>query len=88
VAKREIATLRKLQGHPNIIRLLNVFQHNQYIYLVFEKMQQTLLEALEESNGRGLHREQVRQLVFQIVRALDHMHSLNVTTSLTEDRPP
>ncbi len=64
VAKREIEALQTLQGHPNIIRLQQVFRHNLFIYLVFERMQQTLLEALEASNGKGLPREQVRQLVF------------------------
>jgi len=47
--------------------------------MVLEQMQQTLLEALQESKGGSLPKEVVRQLTFQMVKALSYMHSKNVT---------
>jgi serine/threonine protein kinase len=49
--------------------------------MVFELMQQTLLDVLQQSPGGKLDRETVRLIVYQMVKALDHMHSLNVSFS-------
>jgi serine/threonine protein kinase len=67
-----------MHGHPNIIRLLNTFQHQSKQFLVFELMQQNLLELVQKSPDGKLEKEQVRQLVFQMVKALIHMHKQNV----------
>ena len=42
---REVAALRALQ-HPNIIRLLEVIREGTTLYLVYEKCDLTLLDAL------------------------------------------
>ncbi|CDW84574.1 cyclin-dependent kinase-like 2 [Stylonychia lemnae] len=58
IAEREISVLKLMQGHPNIIKLLNSFQHNSKVFLVFELMHQTLLEMLQASPEGKLGREQ------------------------------
>lgn len=67
-----------MQGHPNIIKMLNSFQHNQKVFMVFELMNQTLLDMLQNSAEGKLEREQVRLIVYQMVKALEYMHSKNV----------
>lgn len=53
IAEREISVLKLLQGHPNIIKMLNSFQHNQKFFLVFELMQKNLLEIMQESQANS-----------------------------------
>ena len=46
--------------------------------MVFELMQQTLLDLLQNSTEGKLERELVRLIVFQMVKALAYIHSRNV----------
>lgn len=46
--------------------------------MVFELMNQTLLEMLQGSAEGKLEREQVRLIVYQMVKALAFMHARNV----------
>jgi serine/threonine protein kinase len=64
IAEREITILKLLQGHPNIIKILSTFKHNQKMFMVFELMQQTLLDLLQSQADGKLEREQVRLIVF------------------------
>jgi serine/threonine protein kinase len=48
-----------------------------HVFMVFELMQQTLLDVLQQAPGGKLERETVRLIVYQMVKALDHMHTLN-----------
>lgn len=50
--------------------------------MVFELMQQTLLDVLQQTTSGKLGRETVRLIVYQMVKALCHMHSLNVRGQL------
>ncbi len=59
LANREISILKLIQGHPNIIRLLNTFQHKSKLFMVFELMQNTLLDVLQLQPDGKLEREQV-----------------------------
>ncbi len=55
-----------------------------HVFMVFELMQQTLLDVLQQAPGGKLDRETVRLIVYQMVKALDHMHSLNVSFSFDQ----
>lgn len=57
-----------------------------HVFMVFELMQQTLLDVLQQAPGGKLERETVRLIVYQMVKALDHMHTLNVRDLLSTDR--
>lgn len=57
---------------------MSSFQHNSKVFIVFELMQQTLLDVLQNSIDGKLDREQVRLIVYQMVKALDFMHQRNV----------
>jgi serine/threonine protein kinase len=57
-----------------------------HVFMVFELMQQTLLDVLQQAPGGKLERETVRLIVYQMVKALDHMHTLNVRDLKSTDR--
>lgn len=57
-----------------------------HVFMVFELMQQTLLDVLQQAPGGKLERETVRLIVYQMVKALDHMHTLNVRDIISTAR--
>lgn len=62
--------------------MLEVFRRKRRFYLVFEFMDHTLLEELEEraaASGGGLGEATVRRHAFQIIRGLDFCHANNVS---------
>lgn len=46
------------------------FRRKNKLHLVFEYMDKTLLEVMEE-NTNGIETKQLRKLVFQILKAID-----------------
>ena len=50
--------------------------------MVFELMQQNLLDILQGTADGKLEREQVRLIVYQMVQALAFIHSKNVSKVL------
>jgi len=70
---REVKMLRALR-QENIVNLKEAFRRKQKLYLVFEYVEKTLLEILEE-HPRGLDAEAVRCYVHQLVRATHWCHS-------------
>lgn len=68
-ALREVKML-KVARHENIIRMKEAFRRKNKLHLVFEYMDKTLLEVMEE-NTNGIETKQLRKLVFQILKAID-----------------
>lgn len=60
-----------------MINLIEVFRRNKRIYLVFEYIEQNLLEEIEKSTN-GLGENKTREIMYQVVRGIDFMHSNNV----------
>ncbi|KAF4516924.1 hypothetical protein B566_EDAN008013, partial [Ephemera danica] len=81
MALREIRMLKKLR-HENLVSMLEVFRRKRRFYLVFEFMDHTLLEELEEraasTAGGGLGEATVRRHAFQIIRGLDFCHANSI----------
>ena len=71
-AYRELYALRNLQ-HQNVVALLESFKRRGKLYFVFEYVQKTLLQVIEESN-RGLDPELVRTFLYQILKAVAWCH--------------
>jgi cyclin-dependent kinase-like len=63
--------------HPNIVELKEAFRKKGIVYLVFEYVQNNLLEVLEKSPD-GLDPENIRLLLYQLLKGLAYMHSLNM----------
>ncbi|CAG0879108.1 unnamed protein product [Cyprideis torosa] len=76
IALREIRMLKKLQ-HENLVNLLEVFRRKRRLYLVFEYVDHTILEELED-HPKGLDSSIVREYTWQILRGIDYIHSQNV----------
>lgn len=67
----------KLFKHENIVRLLQVFREEEKLYLVFEYVERTVLEELESSPD-GIPLEKLKSITYQMVKALDFLHSHDI----------
>ena len=74
--QREVKMLRILR-HENIVELKEAFKRKNRVYLVFEFVDKTLLDVLEQSPN-GLDQEYIRKIIYQLVKALEYMHSFDV----------
>lgn len=73
---REIKILRMLD-HPNIVRLKQALRKKGIVFLIFEYCPYNLLEVIEK-NPQGLDPEMVKQIIYQLLKGIAYMHSLNV----------
>jgi len=69
--------LRKHSKGELQFRLTIILKRKGKLYLVFEFVDKTLLEILEEKTT-GLPQDTVRQYVFQLLKAIDYCHSAHV----------
>jgi serine/threonine protein kinase len=72
---REIQALRRLSPNPNIVKLLEVLydQPTGRLALVFELMDMNIYELIR-GRRQYLPEARVRHLMYQLVKAMDHMH--------------
>ncbi|XP_056432266.1 cyclin-dependent kinase-like 1 isoform X3 [Gadus chalcogrammus] len=75
-AQREIHILRGLR-HDNLVMLLDAWRYRRRWYLVFEFVERTVLEDLEQNPG-GLDPGLAKQYLYQILSALAFCHQNNV----------
>ena len=68
---KEVKSLRKIK-HPNVVKLLQVFRENEYLYLVFELMGKSLLKTINERNG--YNENEIRCIMAQILTGLNYVH--------------
>lgn len=73
---REVRVLKQLR-HDNIITLLEVFRRKGKLYLVFEYVERTILEVLEQ-RPHGLEDSEVRRYMYQLLRGVEYCHAHNV----------
>lgn len=69
--------LQKLR-HENLVNMLEVFRRKKRFFLVFEYLEHTVLEELEARAG-GLGFITSRKYCYQVLRALDFIHSHDVS---------
>ena len=72
---REIQALRRLSPNPNIVKLLEVLydQPTGRLALVFELMDMNIYELIR-GRRQYLPEARVKHLMYQLVKAMDHMH--------------
>lgn len=73
---REVAILSMLR-QENIVLLKDAFRRKGKLYLVFEYMDQNLLEVLE-ANPNGLPPDLVKLYIYQLVKAINWCHSSQI----------
>ena len=71
--QREIQILKLCQGHPNIVKLVDVFIDQLHIYIVMELMKGgELLERLQRRHS--FTEQQASTIIKQLVSAVSFMH--------------
>lgn len=73
---REVKILRML-NHNNIVKLKEAFRRKGKLYLVFEFMDNSLLEVIER-NQKGLEEEDIKWYVYQMLKAVEYLHSMEI----------
>lgn len=76
-ALNEVEALR-LVDHPNICRLVEYFEDGPYLWLVLELCDGEELCSLLLNQPRGLPEAEVSRLMAQMLRAVNHCHSLQL----------
>jgi mitogen-activated protein kinase 15 len=71
---REVMLLQELNGHDNIIRLLNVIkaENDVDLYLVFEHMEADLYNVIRAGILQEVHK---RFIIYQVLKSLKFIHS-------------
>ena len=69
----EVRALTKLK-HPFIVRLLEVVRESSALYMIFEVLEEDLSKMLRRRKGNPLTEDEVRNLSFQILTGLEHVH--------------
>lgn len=64
--------------HENLVNLIEVFRRKKRLYLVFEFVDNTILDELEKYPN-GLDEGYIRKILWQTFRGTDFCHSHNVT---------
>ncbi|ESR59144.1 hypothetical protein CICLE_v10017752mg [Citrus x clementina] len=71
---KEVKCLRKMNNHPNIVKLRNLVKEHEDVFIVFEYMESDLLKLMKERAGQNFSEDEVRNLCFQVFRGLHYMH--------------
>ncbi|EZG78389.1 cyclin-dependent serine/threonine protein kinase [Gregarina niphandrodes] len=72
-AIREIALLKELQHHPNIVRLHDVLHTDRRLFLVFEYLDRDLKKLLDVCDD-GLDPLTTKSFLYQLLRGVTHCH--------------
>ncbi|GAA47239.1 cyclin-dependent kinase-like 1 [Clonorchis sinensis] len=75
IAMREIRMLKRLK-HPNLVNLIEVFRKKKRLNLVFQYIDNTLLNEMEQ-RPRRLDRNKIRKITWQLLLATDFCHQSN-----------
>ena len=74
---REVMLLQELNGHDNIIRLLNVIkaENDVDLYLVFEHMEADLYNVTRAGILQDVHK---KFIIYQLIKAIKFIHSAEI----------
>ncbi|KAF7261841.1 hypothetical protein EG68_00950 [Paragonimus skrjabini miyazakii] len=75
IAMREIRMLKRLK-HPNLVNLIEVFRKKKRLNLVFQYIDNTLLNEMEK-RPRRLDKKRIKKITWQILLATDFCHQSN-----------
>ncbi|XP_078138909.1 cyclin-dependent kinase-like 3 [Centroberyx gerrardi] len=74
--EREIKLLVQCR-HENLVRMQDVFKHDGHLHAVFEFVDRCLVEEVARE-PQGLQKTSIRKHTFQILRAVDYLHTNNI----------
>jgi len=64
--------------HENLVNLIEVFCRKKHLYLVFEFVDHTVLDDLDQSSS-GLQEDAVRGIMWQVLKGIHFCHVHNVS---------
>jgi len=76
--KREIEILKICQ-HPNIIRMLDIFENQEYIYIVMELLKGGDLYSYLDTRNFKVSEERARSMIHSIATSTFYLHSYGIT---------
>ncbi|XP_023225927.1 serine/threonine-protein kinase D3-like [Centruroides sculpturatus] len=75
--KNEVSILQNL-SYPGVVNLERMYETNEKIFVVMEKLKGDMLDMILTSEKRRLSERITKFLVYQILIALKHLHSKNI----------
>jgi serine/threonine protein kinase len=75
--KREIEILKICQ-HPNVIRLVDLFENQDYIYIVLEYLEGGDLYSYLDANDFKITEDRARMIIHQMAAALNYLHGYGI----------
>jgi serine/threonine protein kinase len=75
--RREIEVLKMCQ-HPNIVGLIDLFENNDYYYIVLEYMQGGDLFDYNEQRNFKMSEDRVKQIAYQLGQAIKYLHNYGI----------
>ena len=75
--RREIEILKMCQ-HPNIVKLLDIFENQDYIYIVMEKLEGGDLFEYLEKRKFDVTEKRTKEICHQLAAALYYLHKFGV----------
>ncbi|VDL95226.1 unnamed protein product [Schistocephalus solidus] len=76
IAFREIKMLKRLK-HPNLVNLLEVFRRKKKLHLVFQYIDYSLLQELDNPSSNTMDRDKVMDITWQILQGINFCHQSN-----------
>eukprot|EP00041_Stephanoeca_diplocostata_P008066 m.115796 g.115796 ORF g.115796 m.115796 type:complete len:314 (-) comp17156_c0_seq9:2977-3918(-) len=76
IASREVKILKML-NHGNLVALLEVFKRRKKYHMVFEYIERTVLDELEQ-HPQGLPSDTIMKITYQVLKGIDYCHSKDV----------
>ena len=73
---RELKLLRKIK-HENIVEFKEAFRIKEKLHFVFEYVEKTLLQKLEEDK-KGLSECIIQKIIFELCKSIGYLHSNNI----------
>ena len=78
---REISILKDI-NHPNLVKLIEVKENTEYIYIIFEYCNggdlQSFLDKYVKENNKGLSEEIVQYIMKQLIDAFKYLHNKRI----------
>ena len=63
--------------HPNTVKLKQALRKKGIVFLIFEYSPYNLLQIIER-NPQGLDPDMTKQIIYQLIKGIAYMHSLNI----------
>lgn len=76
IALREVKALKNISD-PNVVQFIEAFRRENKLNIVFEFVEKTVLEDIE-NNQDGLPSTLIKSYMFQLLKALNYLHSNSI----------